>query len=174
MALADGTRESADMVIRTVHDTVQAWSSLVQVPALAFEQPAQFMWGGPAVGQLLIAGSGDRLNISYVDKAGPSYQYPDWALQLRSGDGSALRPGKYTNAWSAGAFGRPAGSNLLEFDTRRIGFLPSGSDFTLLELETDSSGAITKLALDFVVRGIGDWTPITGSVRWQSALPLVP
>ena len=175
MALADGTSESADIVIRTVHDTAtRPWASVLHVRQLGFNDPEQFIWGSPAVGQLLIAGGGDRLTINYVDKAGPAYQYPDWSLQLRTGDGTALKPGKYTNAWSAGAVGRPAETNLLEFDMRRIGFLPWGSDFTILELESDGSGAITKLALDFVVRGIGDYTPTTGSVRWNSSLPLAP
>ena len=41
-------------------------------------------------------------------------------------------------------------------------------------METDGTGAINRLALDFIVRGVGDYTPITGSVRWNSALPLTP
>lgn len=174
MALADGTSESADIVVRTVHDTAESWSSVVHVGALNFNVNEQFIWGGPQVGQLLIDGGGDRLTINYADKAGPASHYPDWSLQLRTGDGSALRPGKYSNAWSAKAVGRPDGVNLLEFDMRQTGFLPWGSDFTVLELETDGSGAITKLALDYVVRGVGDYTPITGSVRWNSLLPLAP
>lgn len=172
MALADGASESADIVIRTVSDTRQAWASLLHVRPTGFSVPEQFIWGGPAVGQLSITGGGDRLTLGYVDTAGPAGQYPDWSLNLRSGDGSVLKPGKYTDAWSAGVPGRPAGAHLLEFDMRRIGFMPWGSEFTILELESDTSGTVTKLALDFVVRGVGDWTPIAGSVRWNSSLPL--
>jgi len=175
MALADGTSESTDLVMRTVvHDTAQPWTSLVHVRDLGFTQPEHFLWGGPAVGQLQMTGGGDRLTINYSDKAGPAYQYPDWSLQLRSADGSPLKSGKYTNAWSAAAAGRPAGTPLLEFDMRSIGFMPWDSDFTILEMETDGTGAINRLALDFIVRGVGDYTPITGSVRWNSALPLTP
>ncbi|MFG6443169.1 hypothetical protein [Roseateles sp. LKC17W] len=175
MALADGTSESADIVIRTVHDTALAWSSLIHVKPTNFTLPEQFIWGGPAVGQLQVARSSvDSLTLQYSDRAGPASQYPDWSLRLRSADGSALRPGQYTNAWSPAAAGKPDGVPLLEFDMRQIGFMPWGSDFTVRELETDASGTVTKLALDFVVRGVGDYTPITGSVRLNSVLPLVP
>lgn len=174
MTLADGTSESEDILIRTVRDTAGPWASVVHVPDMGLTRPEQRHWGGPAVGQLVIAGNGDRLAIRYSDTAGPAGQYANWSVQLRSGDGTALRPGTYTDAWSASAVGLPAGANQLEFTLRDIGFSPRGSDFTILEIEADGSGAITRLALDFVVRGVGDFTPTTGSVRWNSALPLAP
>lgn len=175
MALADGTSASADIVIRTVHDTTaQAWASVVHIPETSVNEPERFLWGSPAVGQLQIVGSGDRLTINYSDRVGPMYVYPDWSLQLGSSDGTALRPGKYTNAWSPAAPGRPEGVNLLAFDMGSNGFLPWGSDFTILELEVDGAGAVTRLAVDFVVRGVGGYTPMTGSVRWNSALPFNP
>lgn len=172
MALADGASESADIVIRTVGDISQPWASFLRVPGIPSGSREQLMWGGPAVGQLRVTGSGDRLTLSYTDQAGPAMHYPDWSLQLRTGDGAALKPGSYTNAWSVGAVGRPAGAHVLEFDMRSYGFMPRGSDFTILELETDGAGGVTRLALDFVVRGIGDFTPTTGSVRFNSARPL--
>ena len=174
MTLADGTSASEDLVIRTMHDSAQQWASVVHVPALGSSAVERFIWGGPEVGKLQLSGSGDRLSVTYSDTAGPIFLYPDWSVQLRSGDGSPLRPGKYTNAWSPANTAAPAGANQLAFDMQHIGFVPWGSDFTILELETDGAGTITKLALDFVVRGIGDYTPINGSVRWNSSLPLAP
>lgn len=170
MTLPDGTSASADMVVRAVHDTALPWSSVVHVPAINGSLPERFYWGAPAVGQLQIAGTADRLTITYADRAGPKDLYPDWSLQIGSGDGAPLKLGQYTNAWSPAAPGRPAGSNLLAFDSRQIGFAPWGSDFNILELETDSSGVVTKLAVDFTARGVGDYSPITGSVRWNSTL----
>ena len=87
-------------------------------PDRCLTRPEQRHWGGPAVGQLVIAGNGDRLAIRYSDTAGPAGQYANWSVQLRSGDGTALRPGTYTDAWSASAVGLPAGANQLEFTLR--------------------------------------------------------
>lgn len=175
MTLEDGTSESADLLIRTVHDTDLPWASFVRVPASAGPTiPERAYWGGPGVGQLRIVGGGDQLAVEYSDTVLPEDFSADWSVHLRNGDGAALRPGKYTDAWSASAAGIPSGANRLEFSLGRNALAPWGSDFTILELETDGAGKVTKLALDFVVQGVGDYSPTTGSVRWSSAVPLPP
>ncbi len=174
LSLADGTNESTDYAIRTVHDLTGQWTSSVRVPELAFVIPERLVLGGPAVGSLAVAGGADRLAVNYSDRAGPGEMYPDWSVAVRSGDGLPLRPGRYTNAWGLAASQRPVLAPGLEFTFGSTVFIPSESEFEILELEVDASGQISRLAMDFVVRGTGDFTPSKGSVRWNTALPLSP
>src|SRR6185436_6284888 len=69
-----------------------------------------------------------------------------WILSLSSGDGSPLAVGTYANAarWPFND-GQPG----LDFSGSGRGCNQLSGRFSILELQTDSSGVLTKLAVDF-------------------------
>lgn len=171
LTLPDGSSESTDYTLRTLHDTSGPWISVLRVPSLGFTLPERIEWGGPAVGDLAVSEVGGRLQIAYTDTADPQQVFADWSLTLGSADGRALAPGRYLDAWGLAMPGRPPGAPALDFSLFEVGFLPGSSEFEIFEIERDAAGQVTRLAVDYVVRGVGDYTPITGSVRVNSSRP---
>lgn len=174
MSLADGTSESTTRAVRTVHDLTDTWVSSLHVPGLYTMDPERHVLGGPAVGTLSVTAEQGRLQIRYVDTAGPGDYFSDWSVDLRSADGQALVPGLYVNAWGSHSLGRPDGVPGLDFNYQFNDFAPFGSEFRILELATDPAGQVVRLAVDFTVNGIGSFTPSRGSVRFNSAVNLTP
>ncbi len=175
LTLPDGTSESTDYTLRTLHDTSGPWISVLRLPSQGFTRPERIEWGGPAVGSLVASEAGGGLQVAYTDTAGPAGNFADWTLAVGSADGQPLAPGRYVDAWGQTSPARPPGVPLLDFTVAGSSLVPNGSEFEILEIERDAGGQITRLALDYVVRGSGDYTPITGSVRLNSILaPLQP
>jgi hypothetical protein len=158
-----------------MHDTRGAWLSVLRVHGPQFVEPDRLIWGGPAVGSLTVSRKqGEGLKIVYADRAGPSNVSSSWSVDLISGNLQALKPGRYLDAWGAGTPQRPMAAPTLDFSLGSTVFMPSQSEFEIFELEFDAAGQVSRLAMDFVVRGIGDFTPSAGSVRINSARPLPP
>lgn len=176
LTLADGSSESAEVLLRTVHDTQGAWVSRVQVPSpvLGSTTAAWEIWGGPEVGDLQVTAGDGALRISYRDKVGSDQERQGWTLILASAQGTVPGPGRYVQAWAEHAPERPAGVHRMEFGLNYLEFMPTDSEFEIFELDIGSGGEVTRLALDFVVRGVGDYTPTTGSLRLNSDRPLPP
>ena len=171
-----GNSESADFVLRTVADTGGIWVSRLRVP-MNFEDwfsPPKEFWSGPAVGMLTANQQGSRLSLAYAEVADSTNPNAGWSLDLSSVDGQALRPGIYANAYSSGWYARPAGVPTLDLVSGRIRPSSVQGEFVIHELEVDSAGRITRLALDFTApQGSG---PLStgGAIRINSARALPP
>lgn len=92
-----------------------------------------------------------------------------WLLSLASADGQALQVGTHGDARRAAFRGSCAGLSL-SGDGR--GANVSFGSFSILEIERDDSGAVTKIAVDFEQRSEQPHFPaLTGSLRIKSSIP---
>jgi hypothetical protein len=176
LSLPDGTRETGTQVLRVVGDPAGPWLSRVRMPAPGpfSALPEQDLWGGPAVGTLEARVTAAGLQLRYVDALGSLRGFPGWSLLLADAQGRPPLPGRTTGAWGADSAGAPAGAPRLDFALETFAFLPWDSEWTLHEIETDTTGQVTRLALDFIVRGVGDYVAIPGWVRLNSTRPPPP
>jgi hypothetical protein len=176
LSLPDGTRETGTQVLRIVGEPDGPWTSRVRLrsPGAFGGPPARDLWGGPAVGTLEARVTDSGLQLRYVDLAGPAGPFTGWSLRLADSQGRPPLPGRTTGAWAAGSAGAPAGAPTLDFSTEADAFIPWDSEWDLHEIETDAEGRVTRLALDFTVRGVGDYVAIPGWVRLNSTRPPPP
>jgi hypothetical protein len=172
-----GNSESADYVLRTVAGTSDAWLSRLRVPLSEdWNTPPKEFWSGPAVGEMTATRQGDQLTLAYVERADPDNRNGDWRIHLKSADGQLLQPGRYTNAYSTGWFDRPSsGASTMDFTSGIYQLSVVRGEFTIHELEVDTAGVVTKLALDFVAprNNVGPVNS-SGSVRINSQHALPP
>ena len=172
LALADGTSEKTTYTLRTLHDTSGPWVSFIRFPAISANAlAARVEWNGPAVGDLVLSENQGRLEIVYTEATGSVGPYASWGLALANAGNQRLVVGKYLNAWALNSVSPPLGVPNLDFSFAGTKLAPFGSEFEVFEIDRDSDGRVTKLALDYVVRGVGDFSPVTGSVRFNSSRP---
>lgn len=172
----DGTdqTESADFVLRTVAEPSDPWFSRLRVPLNledAFTPPKE-LWSGPVVGSLTASQQADRLTLTYMETADPAHPNGNWSMELRSADGQALRTGTYANAYSSGWYQRPPGVPTLDLVSGQVHPASAQGIFIIHELVADSTGRITKLALDFTAPQGSNPLTSSGSVRIDSLVPL--
>lgn len=172
----DGNSESAEFVLRTVADTGGAWLSRLRVPMNLEDwfTPPKELWSGPAVGTLTASQQGARLSLAYAETADPTHPNGNWSLELSSADGQPLRPGIYANAYSSGWYERPAGVPTLDLVSGQIRPSSVQGSFVIHELEVDSAGRITRLALDFTAPQGSGPVSSSGAIRINSTWALPP
>ena len=109
-------------------------------------------------------GNGVSIRIDTVDNEGWSF----WTLDFRAPQGSPLTPGVYLNATMAAIATTTPG---IDISGNHRGCGPIGT-FVVHEVQRDSvTGSVTALAVDFAQR-CGELAPaLTGSLRFNSALP---
>lgn len=99
----------------------------------------------------------------------PDYR-ESWSLYLGSADGLPLHAGAYENAQRWSSLGSHNG---LAFSGGGRGCSLSFGRFDVIEIETDGSGAITRLAVDFEQRCDSATAPaLLGSYRVNSSVPI--
>lgn len=175
LTLPDGSRETGSQSLRLVFDSSGPWISRIQMPAdSAASRTARDLWGGPAVGTLEASVADGTLRIRYVDLLGPVEFFPGWTLVLADGQGRPPSPGRYTGAWGAEVAAPPTGAPRLDLQLETGPLWPADSEFELHEIETDAEGRVTRLALDFIVRGSTHAAGFPGWVRLNSSWPLPP
>lgn len=92
-----------------------------------------------------------------------------WSLSLASADGQALQVGAHGDARRVAFRESCAG---LSLSGAGRGSNTSFGSFSILEIERDDSGAVTKIAVDFEQRSERPDSPsLTGSLRIKSAIP---
>jgi hypothetical protein len=128
-------------------------------------------------------GSGETYSVAFTDananivgdESSLSVDYrvgsDSWTLTLRAPQAQALTPACYERAQRAAFvdFSRPG----LEFDHDAHGCNQVVGRFKLIELENDAvSGAISKLAVDFVQHCEGSGPALFGKLRYNSTVSL--
>ncbi len=95
-----------------------------------------------------------------------------WFLDLATGDGSPLHTGAYENAVRAPFRGNQNG---IDFTGSGRGCNQMAGRFDVLEIQTDSNGAVIRLAVDFEQHcESASAPPLFGSYRMNSSLPIRP
>jgi hypothetical protein len=93
-----------------------------------------------------------------------------WSLALATGDGSPLHVGAFENAIRAPFRGSQNG---IDFNGSGRGCNETSGRFDVLEIATDGSGTLTRLAVDFEQHCEGPAAPaLLGSYRFNSSIPL--
>jgi hypothetical protein len=111
-------------------------------------------------------GNGVQLKIDSIDDAGWSY----WTLLFTAPSGSALGPGVYRDATRAPFATTTPG---MDVSGNHRGCNQVRGTFVVHELTRDATGRVTSLAVDFEQRCETLLAPpLTGSLRFNSALPL--
>jgi len=174
LSLADGTTELAQRAVRTVHDTTGAWSTALREPERGFTLPERLTLGSAAVGSLHLVPQTGQLQITYAEADPLNSGFSSWSATLRSGDGQPLQPGRYVNAWYSSAYDRPPGVPGLDFTLNGMDMTPWGAEFEIFEIEADTHGQITRLAVDLDLGGSAAYPHTKGSVRFNSTRPLAP
>ncbi|MEP7101196.1 MAG: hypothetical protein ABI781_11850 [Burkholderiales bacterium] len=113
----------------------------------------------------------EAINSGYLHASIISPGYSDWwYLDLANGDGSPLHVGTYENAIRAAFRGNQNG---VDFSGNGRGCNQTVGRFDILEIQTDSSGAVTKLAVDFEQHCESATAPaLLGSYRVNSSVPI--
>lgn len=113
----------------------------------------------------------ESLNPGYLRASVITPGYADWwYLDLASSDGSPLHVGAYENAIRAAFRGNQNG---IDFSGNGRGCNQVFGRFDVLEIQTDGTGAITQLAVDFEHRCESATAPaLLGSYRVNSSVPI--
>ncbi|HEX3148672.1 MAG TPA: Ig-like domain-containing protein [Gemmataceae bacterium] len=154
----------------TAEDTTLTVSAVAGTTSLSMVSDAgDYIGGGltynlsPATGNFSASGSSTYLTINYQN---PNNMSDYWTLQFRSPfDNVPLTPGTYLNAERA-AF-RTVGKPGLDVTGRGRGSNTLTGQFTILQIETGTNGAITKFAADFEQHSEGATPALRGSIRFN-------
>jgi len=113
----------------------------------------------------------ETLNSGYFHASVIAPGYADWwYLDLANSDGSPLHVGAYENAIRAAFRGSQNG---VDFSGNGRGCNQTVGRFDVLEIETDGTGAITRLAVDFEQHCESASAPaLLGSYRVNSSVPI--
>jgi large repetitive protein len=156
----------------TAEDTTLTVSAVVGQTSLSMVSDAGDYIGqgqtynlSPPSGNFTATGNATYLTINYQN-TNTSSDY--WTLQFRSPfDNVPLTPGTYLNAERA-AF-RTVGKPGLDVTGRGRGSNTLTGQFTILQIETNASGQITRFAADFEQHSEGATPALRGSIRFNYA-----
>ena len=109
---------------------------------------------------ITVSGSGSHVSV-FVD---------GWTLDFASPSGTVLAPTSYPGA-ARYPFNSPLGAGM-DVSGQGWGCNMLKGWFRVLEIATNSSGAIVKLAIDFVQNCEVTMPPLYGAVRYNSSYPL--
>ncbi len=119
----------------------------------------------PTTGNFSVTGNANYLAVRYQN---PNNSSDYWSLNFRSPfDNTPLAAGTYLNAERASF--RTLGKPGLDVTGQHRGSNTLTGQFTILQIETSTNGAITKFAADFEQHSEGRTPALRGSIRFNYA-----